>query len=267
MLLRREIIDSLEAMAVSRSGVVIVHTSLRTIGPIEGGAEGLLDALISYVTGEGGLLCIPTHTWAYQDDPTVPTLDLMEQRSNLGVFPNVALRDPRGVRTLHPTHSMAVFGPPCRVAEFVAGEERIETTTSPKGCYGKIHRDGGQVLLLGVGQDKNTYLHCVEEMLGVGNRISETPITLTVRHPDGRIEPRRLYPLEAVGIADVSEQFPNYEPAFRYHGCITDGVLGNAPVQLCSVRGMTEVMKRIFRRSEGRELLFDATPIPTAYYM
>lgn len=65
---------------------------------------------------------------------------------------------------------------------------------------------------------------------------------------------------------DVSTHFPKLEPAFRAHGCITDGRLGNAAVQLCSARKMKEVMERIFRRANGEELLFDDQPLNEALY-
>lgn len=267
MLTKEEIIASLKEAEAPKNKVVIVHTSLKKIGEIEGGGEGLLDALIEYFTAEGGLLCIPTHTWGWQNDTTVPTLDLCEPRSNIGVLPNIAARDKRATRSMHPTHSMAVFGDSGKVSEFLRNEELSETTSSPEGCYGNIYKMDGYVLLIGVGQEKNTFLHCVEEMIPVANRISDTPIYLTIKHTDGHIQKRLLYPLEAVGIDDVSVYFPNYEPAFRHHGCIIDGKLGNAKFQLCNARKMKAVMELIHKRSGGVELLADFTPINEEFYI
>ncbi len=266
MTTKTDIFNSLKNIGAPRNSVVIIHCSLKSIGEIEGGGQGLLDALIEYFTLDGGILCIPTHTWAWQDDKSVPTLDLCAPRSNIGALPTLAANDARGVRTLHPTHSMAVFGEKSAVADFVKGEEKVETTTSPKGCYGKIYSMGGFVLLLGVGQNKNTFLHCVEEMLNVPNRISSEPVFLTVKNVDGSVTTRKLYPLEAKGIDDVSVNFPNYEPAFRYHGCIKDGFLGNAKIQLCDARKMKDVMETIFVRSCGKEMLYDLTPIDEKFY-
>ncbi len=267
MLSKQDIIASLNKIGAPRDKVVIVHTSLRKIGNIEGGAEALLDALIEYFTADGGLLCIPAHTWGYQDDKSVPTLDLCNPRSSIGTLPDIASRDSRGIRTLHPSHSMMVFGNKDKVLDFVSGEEKVETTASPDGCYGKIYKMGGYVLLLGVGQDKNTFLHCVEEMLGVNNRIDyKKPISLTIKHLDGHIEERKLYQLYSEGILDVSMQFPNYEPAFRKHGCIVDGMMGNAKAQLCDVVKMKDVMSLIYERSNGEELLKDLTPINEEFY-
>ena len=244
--------------------VVTVHTSLRNIGSIEGGAQTLLDALVEHCTADGGLLFIPTHTWGFMNDETVPVLDLLLPRSNLGVLPNVALQDPRGIRSNHITHSVMVFGDDAE--EFAKHDDCSITMVSPDGCYGELYRRAGYVLLIGVGQEKNTFLHCVEEMLGVDNRNSKQPITLKMRHIDGKIEKKLLYPLYSEGIYDISEQFGNYELPFRKHGCIVDGRIGNADVQLCSARKMKSVMELIYNKSNHKELLADKTPIDEKYY-
>lgn len=260
MLTKSDIKDVLCKLNVPQDRPVMVHTALRSIGQMEGGAQTLLDALIDHCTQDGGLLCVPTHTWGFMDDDI--TLDLTEPKSNLGVFPNVALQDARGVRSSHITHSVTVFG--AQAAEFARLDETATTMVSE--CCKALYRQDGYVLLIGVGQEKNTFLHCVEEMLDVPNRTADKPVALKMRHADGRIEEKQIYPLYSEGIEDASEQFGNYEPAFRKHGCITDGKLGNANVQLCSARKMKEVMELIFNRSNHIELLADNTPIHEMYY-
>jgi len=87
-----------------------------------------------------------------------------------------------------------------------------------------------------------------------------------MRRADGIIEEKQIYPLYSEGIADVSVHFGKYEPAFRKHGCIADGKIGNANVQLCSARKMKFVMELIYNRSQHKEILADNTPIDEAYY-
>jgi aminoglycoside N3'-acetyltransferase len=42
---RAEIAAQLDALGVERGGVLLVHTAFRAVRPVEGGPEGLLDAL------------------------------------------------------------------------------------------------------------------------------------------------------------------------------------------------------------------------------
>ena len=264
MFTKQQIKAQLEGMAVPRDRVVLAHSSLRAVGEVEGRGEGLLDVLIDHCTAEGGLLCIPTHTWAFggREYP----LDMMRPETCIGTLPNIAARDTRGVRTPHPSHSMAVFGDPDRVAAFVAGEGLRVTPCHPEGCYGKICEADGSILLIGVGHNRNTYLHCVEEMMDVPNRLS-TVKKRTVRYPDGHAEAYEHCGHRAEGIKDVSAHFPKYEAAFRYHRCIRDGFVGNAPTQLCSARGMRDVLMLIRERSGGIELLADDEPLNENNYM
>lgn len=243
---------------------VTVHTSLKKIGEIEGGGQTLLDALIDHCTAEGGLLCIPTHTWGYMENGEEIVLDLAEPKSNLGVLPNLALQDSRGVRSLHLTHSVTIFGDDA--AAFARCDADAHTMADPKGCYGELYRRDGYVLLIGVGHDKNTFLHCAEDMIGVSNRNASQAKSLKIRHTDGKIEEKSLYPLFSEGIYDVSEQSGKYEPAFQKHDCIICGKLGNADAQLCSARKMKEVMELIYERSNHAELLADDTLIPADFY-
>lgn len=265
MYTKSEIKKQLADMGAPRDSVVLIHSSLRAVGETEGRGEGLLSALIEYFTADGGLLCIPTHTWANAGKEGVITLDLAEPRTCIGTLPDLAAAHPDAHRSLHPTHSMAVFGKGAE--EFIADEVRCETPAPPFGCYGKIYSRGGKILLVGGGHNRNTYLHGVEEMLGVGNRLSPELIPMTVKHTDGRVETRLSHSHHAEGIGDVSQRYPKYEPAFRRYGHITDGFVGNAAAQLCDARGMKEVLELIYKRSGGAELMMDFEPLDAALYI
>ena len=65
----------------------------------------------------------------------------------------------------------------------------------------------------------------------------------------------------------MSVFFDKFEPAVRHYGCIFDGKLGNADVQLCSARKMKAVMDIIYERAQGKELLADDTPLDESLYI
>ena len=266
MFTKHQIIKQLEKLGARQDSVVLMHTSLRSIGKVEGGAEGLLDTLIEYFTAKGGLFCVPTHTWDNLDKDGVFTLDLQKSESNLGAFTVVAARDPRGIRSENPTHSMVVFGDREKAKEFIRKDEFITTPTSPESCYGRIAEMGGYILLVGVAQDKNTYLHTVAEMLGLKNRMSDKPIKVTVRRKNGEVINRELRLFDCSYTEDISLLFPKYDTAFRYHKAITDGFIGNAPVQLCDAVKLKDTVALIFERSGGADPLQSPEPIPQAWY-
>ena len=238
---------------------VIVHSSLKSIGEIQGGADALIDALKEHFTKDGGILCIPTHTWK------TCVLDLNKSESCLGVLPTVAAGRLDGIRSMHPTHSMMVFGDINRCEEFVSNEKNVDSPTNPDGCYGNIFKEGGYVLLIGVGQEKNTCIHCVDEMLDIPNRLIKEGINAKIIYKDGSEETRHLRWFDPI-IPDVSVNFGKLEPAFRHFGAIEDGVLGNAKVQFCKTDKIKEAMEVIYRNSNGKEILADNLPLDENLY-
>ncbi len=261
MITREEILLNLNKFVIAKGKPVHVHSSLKAIGEIEGGAQTLLDALIEYFTDCGGILCIPSHTW---------NRDIMEFDSNytcVGALSKVALEHRDGIRSLHPTHSMVVFGDREQCLKFVENEKYSDTPVNPQGCYGNIYRMDGYVLLIGVNHTKNTFIHCVEEMLGVPERLTEEKAEKCIIHKDGTTEKRYIHWFYDEKIPDVSLNFDKYEPAFRKHGCIIDGLIGSAKVQLCSASKMKSVIEIIRKNSGGRELLADKTPLDAKLYL
>ena len=181
---KQSLMDDLYRMHAPQNLPVIVHTSLKKIGACEDGAEGVLSVLIDYFTKDGGLLIIPTHTWRNLSHPSAYTLDMTpvgqaEVRACIGVLPSVAAYHPLAHRSRHPTHSVAVFdgtpaGTPGRAEDYIRRDDReCGSSTHPDGCFGSLYAQGGKVLLLGVGQQNDTFLHAIEEIVGVPGRLME----------------------------------------------------------------------------------------------
>ncbi len=258
MYTKSDIHAQLAAMGVSPADTVLMHTSMKAVGEVEGRAEGFLSILIDYFARDG-LLLIPTHTWRRLGSGETPTVDMASDYTCIGLLPSLAAVHPAACRSLHPTHSLAAFGK--KAADYVADEIHTDTSTHQNGCYGRLYDVGGKVLLCGVGHNRNTYLHSCEERTGVPNRLSEKPVAATIRLLSGEILSRPIRCHHAVGCGDVSAHYPKYEPAFRRAGAVTDGFLGDAPAQFCDCVTMCRVMERIYLAHPG-ELCFDDEPLP-----
>ena len=264
MYTKSDLLSQLCALNLPRDRVVLMHSSLRLIGQIEGGAKTLLDALIEHFTAEGGLFCVPTHTWANLSKDIV--LDVSDPHTCLGAFSDFALTDGRGIRSENPTHSMVVFGNRAKAEAFVAGEIDVPSGTAPNSCYGKIYEMGGYVLLVGVSHARNTYLHAVDEMLQIPNRLTEQTREVRIKRASGEVVTRCIRGHHCSFTNDISARFPQFETAFRYHGAITDGHLGDAPVQACDARIMKDVMETIFSRAD-RDPLSDEAALSPVWYV
>lgn len=262
---KSDLLRQLSQLHIPRDRVVIVHTSLKLIGSVQGGAQTILDALIEHFTATGGLLCIPTHTWGNLGKQTI-TLDMTDPHTSLGAFSDFAAADPRGIRSENPTHSVVVFGDREKALAFIAKDAQALSGTGPDSCYSNLYHQKGYVLLIGVSQTSNTYLHTVDEMLGMPNRVTTDLHPVAVKRKSGEIVERQLKMHYTDYHPDICVRFPKYETPFRYHGAITDGFFGTAPVQACDAVIMKEVMELILKNYKGEDPLKSEWPFRPAMY-
>lgn len=262
---KADLLYQLSQLHIPRDRVVFVHTSLRLIGDVEGGPQTILDALIEYFTAEGGMLCFPTHTWMNFGEKDI-TQDMNDPTTCTGALATLAAADPRGIRTENPTHSAVVFGEREKVLEFVADEAHVDSGTAPDTCCGKLYTHGGYVLLIGVSQTSNTFLHTVEERLGVPDRITDEKYLMKIKRKNGEIVEREMRFHSTVCHPDICHRFQKYDIPFRYYGAITDGFFGNAPAQACDAVIMQDVMELIWKNNGEEDVLKSETPIHPALY-
>jgi aminoglycoside 3-N-acetyltransferase len=256
MLTKADIHQFLKENGIKKTDTVLVHTSMRAIGEVEGGCDGLIDGFISYLTE--GLFIVPTHTWR-EVGKKQPVFDVRESIPCIGALPTVAAFRKDGVRSLHPTHSVAAFGK--RAAAFVAGEENARTPCPPNGVWGRLLTEQAKILLLGVGLTRNTYIHAVDEMLGLPDRLTE-PITLTVVDYEGKAHCLDGFCKHGNG---GSEYFDNYRLPMIYCDALTFGKLGNALVGIFDTVKGTEMLKQLWAQTDCDLCRCDMV-IPEAYY-
>lgn len=162
----------LAELGVENGANVLVHSALKVLGPMEGGAHGVIEALLNAV-GPRGTVGMPTHTWANVRDDN-PVWHQTHTPSCVGALTNVFRAWPGTRRSLHPTHSLAALGP---ATDFwLDGHEIGGTPCHPRGPYGRMLEIGAQVLLLGVDFRRLTFFHCLEEIAGCGEIWSLDPV-------------------------------------------------------------------------------------------
>lgn len=244
MVTKQNIFTALEDMGVKHTDYVTIHAALRAAGPIENGADGLIDALKEYLSD--GMLLIPTHTWANVNKEN-PFFDVRTTVPCIGTLAKVAAFRKDAIRSLHPTHSLAVFGKGAR--EFIQGEENSATPAPMGGCLSRLYELGGKVLLLGVGHERNTYLHAVDERIDLPNRLKPEGFVATITDWDGNtMKSPVFHPHYVEGVPEgCSEHYPNYKPMLEKAGAVVYGQIGSATVYCCDVRKMTDAVMKLWK--------------------
>lgn len=102
-------------------------------------------------------------------------------------------------------------------------------------------------------------------MLNLPHRSTEELYDTTIIDKNGNIIIKLLhFVFEEFG--DISDYFGKLEKPFRYHGCIIDGMIGEAKVQLCSARKIKETLELIHARSGNVEIFLDDDELPEEWY-
>lgn len=260
MFSKKDLSNQIIDMGIRPSDTVLIHTSLRAIGEVENGADGIIDTFRDYLTE--GLFLVPTHTWD-SVGPHQPIYDVKTAVPCIGTLPRVAAFRLDGIRSLHPTHSLWAIGK--GAADFIAGEEKATTPGTPGFAWDRLAKVGAKILLIGVGNDKNTFIHSVEEVADIPDRLAKEPYEVTIIDQQGKRYTHPQYAHHCSRSYDVSKQFPNFEKALVEMGAQTFGKLGNAEVRIVDVAKCKEILLRIFKHAD-RDLCIEKMTIPEEWY-
>ena len=151
--------DDLVRAGFQRTDTVLVHSSMKSIGKVEGGADTVLDVLSDYF-GKEGLLVFPTGSWS-SVDAEHPVFNVNTTETCIGLLPRMFRVRPGVIRSLHPTHSVAALGKDA--AAFTAGHECFDTPCDRKSPWGRLADRHGKIMMIGCSIKSNTFLHGVEQ--------------------------------------------------------------------------------------------------------
>src|SRR5947207_9688500 len=168
--------SDLRALGLRSGDVVMVHSSVRSVGFVVGGSQAVVQALLD-VIGPDGTLVVPTHTsdncdpagWGNPPVPEAwwpvireqaPGFDPARTPSRwMGVIAETVRTWPGALRSDHPRLSFAALG---AHAADITGTHQLDDALGERSPLGTVYRLDGKVLLLGCGHDSNTSLHLAE---------------------------------------------------------------------------------------------------------
>lgn len=173
---RNSLADHFRELGVNHSDVLLVHSSLSSLGWVNGGAEAVVLALLD-VLGDTGTLVVPTQSSDNSDPanwqhPPVPeewkqiirdTMLPYDPRTTptrlMGVVADTVRTWPGAVRSAHPQTSFAAVGPQ---AEPLMADHAIDCALGERSPLARLEEAHARVLLLGVGFDTCTAFHLAE---------------------------------------------------------------------------------------------------------
>jgi aminoglycoside 3-N-acetyltransferase len=161
----RDLQTDLLNLGVVRGDALMVHSSLRKVGPCEERGAGLITALLQAVGPEGTVMAYadfePSKDVPYFDPKSSPA------RPDYGVFPELLRQWPGAFRSENPGASMVAVG---ARAQWLTENHPIMYGYGPDSPLHKFTSIGGKVLLLGSDPDQVTILHLAEHVADLPNK-------------------------------------------------------------------------------------------------
>jgi aminoglycoside 3-N-acetyltransferase len=224
-------------MGIKKNDSVLIHSSLSSFGYVKGGEAAVVNAL-SRTVGEDGLVIFPTLTGKDTDSPAhPPVFDVMETPCWTGRIPEFARHLPQALRSLHPTHSVAVIG--SRKENMVSGHETGDSPCDSKSPYYKNAMWGGYIMLVGVDQESNTTVHCCEEMAKVPYHLQKEKTTMKLKDYKGN-EVTVINRLHDWGKPETD--FNKIECILETNNAIKKYKVGNSTIRLIKAGEMLDVV-------------------------
>ena len=257
---KEQLVQQLRSMGIKATDSLLVHSSMKSVGEVQGGADTLIDALMEAVSE--GMLMMPAHTWK-QMSTEYSLFDPQTEPVCVGIIPELFRKRPGVVRSLHPTHSMAVYGQGAE--EYMKGEEERTTPCAPEGCWGRLKNVKAKILLIGVTHARNTYIHSIEESYDVPERFTDEPVRFQIKLPDDSVKNVDMYRHYNKKEAHISEMYDKMEAGYEQTGAAKKVRLGDAQCILCDAEKLYEVTGRILTKEVN--CFIDRESIPKEWYL
>lgn len=165
--------NDLCSIGICPGDTILMHSSYKSLGGIEGGAKTFYDVFME-VLGAEGTLIVPSLSYRTVTREN-PEFNIKTTPSCVGYLSEYFRTNVPGViRSMHATHSCCAVG---RLAREITQDHELDLTpVGTNSPFAKLPKYNGKIFMLGCGTGCNTSMHGVEET-------AEPPYCIDREHP------------------------------------------------------------------------------------
>jgi len=165
MLTLEKLISDFRSLGVVEGDTLLVHSSYKTFGEVDGGPATVVRALEAALNTDGeGTLIMPTFNFDFNKGEA---WDVRTTPSKMGILTELVRKNKRAKRVFHPFYSFAILG---KHAEML-GSLRYKSAYERDSVFGKLRELDGKIMVIGLSyNDSMTFFHHIEQMEGVDYR-------------------------------------------------------------------------------------------------
>ncbi len=243
MVTKNDIVRDLRNLGLFSGDTMLVHSSLSSLGYVEGGPETVIDAMLEAI-GPQGTLLMPSfqsgneHFLLRQGK----AFDIRTSPSELGIITEKFRLRPGVIRSLNPTHCTAGIGP--KATEILKDHQYCTVSVGKNSPYDKLTKMNGKILLLGVTHESDTTLHFIENTNGAPT-LSLEKFQPMVIDGDGRCWIVPMYP----HMPGLKRKYGIVEDLLLKAGVQRNGPVGAATGRLVDAGKMADLVGQEIRKN------------------
>lgn len=240
---KESLLRDIARSGIREDGTLLIHSSMKAIGAVQGGADTVLDAFITYM--HQGLLLFPTHSWS-DKNLVNGVYDPKTEPACVGILPNLFMQREGAVRSMHPTHSVTAMG--SRSHAYVQRDSRVYTPCPRHGCFAGLYDEQAQILFLGATLKTNTFIHAVEEWMNIPNRINPQSRHIKLVEADG--SQREIdFCGHYCSYGDVSQNYDKLLAPMLTMGIARQMKIGDANCYVVEVKPMADWVEGLLKQT------------------
>jgi len=242
--------SDLRKMGLNRGDHVSIASALSKVGPIVGGPEAFIDAVIE-VIGPEGTLMVNTYTTGFhvfqlEAANNYPPFDPKLTPCVTGVVSETLRKNPQAIRSRHPTSSVAAIGK--KASFLIEGHGPYAGARLP---YSKLAEIGGKSLFIGLGNNLVALRHEAQFRAGL---IDIVHLESCINYLD---EDGKTRPFKGADVTACTRALPRLVPIMMQRGMVKEGTIGNARSILVSTKESLDLMTDLLRKDPTQNLCDD----------
>ena len=160
-----DLVAEVRKLGVNPGDTLLVHSSFGSFEGFQDGISAAIQAMKDLVGPDGNLMMptIPFEGSAVDYARSGVITDVVRSCSRTGMLTEIFRRGKDVIRSVHPTHPVAIWGK--RAAELAANHYESKTPCGAPGPFSRLLEFDGKILLAGIDIRSMTFYHYVEELL------------------------------------------------------------------------------------------------------
>ena len=155
-----KLVSEFRRIGLSNGDVLLVHSSFKSFGGVEGGPQTVIDALMN-VLGSEGTLIVPRFNFDFSTYGT--TWDVRSTPSHMGIISEFVRKDPRSKKVFHPIYPFSIIG---KYADELI-KHRYKGGYSKDSIYHQLLVYDAKIIQIDKVYKSTTLIHHAEEILKV----------------------------------------------------------------------------------------------------